>query len=122
MNPFEVEIKKEDKLQTLINEIEELEFIVRERKKAEEQLKEFKQSLVDEVEKRNLMQFTWKTPNEVKFTYVGAVEPKEEIKKYFREERFKKDYPELYEKYCMDFTDVKSGRKSYVRVTLPKEV
>ena len=122
MNPFEVEIKNEDKLQALINEVEELEFIVRDKKKAEDRLKEIKQSLVEEVEKRNMLKFSWTTPNEVKFTYVGAVEPKEEIKKHFREESFKKDYPELYEKYCMDFTDVKSGRKSYMRVTLPKEV
>lgn len=121
MNPFEVETKKKDTLQSLINKIEKLEIAIQKKKKEEEQLKEFKQLLVDEVEKRHLIKFSWVTPNETKFTYVGATEPKEEVKREFCEGLFKQDYPELYEKYCKDFTDVKSGRKSYVRVTLPKE-
>ena len=119
MNPFEVETR--DKLEVLINQVEELETEVKEKKKLEDMLKKVKQSLVDEIEKRNLLQFTWTTPNETKLTYVSAVEPKEEVEHKFCEGLFKQDHPDLYEEYCRDLIDVKSGRKSYVRVTLPKE-
>lgn len=121
MNPFDVNIKPKDKLELIINEVEQLELEIKEKKKIEEKLKEIKQSLVDEIEKRELLKFNWTTPNNTKFTYVGATEPKEEIEHKFCEGLFKQDYPELYEQYCKDFTDIKSGRKSYVRVTLPKE-
>lgn len=121
MNPFEIKIKEEDKIQLLINQIEELEKALRNKKKEEEQLKEFKQSLVDEVEKRKLLKFSWTTPSKTKLTYVGSTEPKEVVEKYFCKELFKQDYPDLYEKYCRDITELKGGRKSYIRVTIPKE-
>lgn len=121
MNPFEVEVKTQDKLELIINQVEQLELEIKEKKKIEDKLKEIKQSLVDEIEKRELLKFNWVTPNNTKFTYVAATEPKEKIDHRFCELSFKKDYPELYEQYCKDFTDVTSARKSYVRVTLPKE-
>ena len=121
MNPFEVEVKPQDKLELIINQVEQLELEIKEKKKIEDKLKEIKQSLVDEIEKRELLNFNWTTPNSTKFTYVKATEPKEETKREFCVGLFQHDHPDLYEEYCKEFTDVKSGRKSYVRVTLPKE-
>lgn len=121
MNPFEVDIKPQDKLELIINQVEQLELEIKEKKKIEEKLKEIKQSLVDEIEKRELLKFNWTTPNNTKFTYVAATEPKEKVEHKFCEGLFKMEHPDLYEQYCKDFTDVQSPRKSYVRVTLPKE-
>ncbi len=121
MNPFEVDVKPKDNLELIINRVEELEIEVREKKRLEDMLKKFKQSLVEEVEKRGWTEFSWRTPNDTKFTYVKPLEQKATVKRKFCEGLFKKDYPELYEKYCKDLEDVTSGRKSYMRVTLPKE-
>lgn len=121
MNPFEVDIKPKDKLELMINQVEQLELEIKEKKKIEEKLKEIKQSLVDEIEKRELLKFNWTTPNNTKFTYVGATEPKKQVERKFCEILFKNDYPELYDQYCKDFEEEKGARKSYVRVTLPKE-
>lgn len=121
MNPFEVEVKPQDKLELIINQVEQLELEIKEKKKIEDKLKEIKQSLVDEIEKRELLKFNWVTPNNTKFTYVAATEPKEEKKMIFAEERFKKEHPDLYQEYLWECSDVKGARKSYVRVTLPKE-
>lgn len=119
MNPFEVKVK--DNLELIINEVEQLELEIKEKKRLEDKLKEIKQSLVEEIEKRELLNFNWTTPNKTKFTYVKATEPKEETEHRFCEGLFQHDYPDLYEQYCKDFTEIKNGRKSYVRVTLPKE-
>ena len=119
MNPFEVKVK--DNLELIINEVEQLELEIKEKKRLEDRLKNIKQSLVEEIEKRELLNFNWTTPNKTKFTYVKATEPKEETEHRFCEGLFQHDYPDLYEQYCKDFTEVKNGRKSYVRVTLPKE-
>ena len=119
MNPFEVKVK--DNLELIINEVEQLELEIKEKKRLEERLKNIKQSLVEEIEKRELLNFNWTTPNKTKFTYVKATEPKEETEHRFCEGLFQHDYPDLYEQYCKDFAEVKNGRKSYVRVTLPKE-
>lgn len=119
MNPFEVKTK--DNLELIINEVEQLEIEIKEKKRLEDKLKEIKQSLVEEIEKRELLNFNWTTPNKTKFTYVKATESKEETEHRFCEGLFQHDYPDLYEQYCKDFTEIKNGRKSYVRVTLPKE-
>lgn len=121
MNPFEVEVKPQDKLELIIDQVEQLEIEVKEKKKIEDKLKEIKQSLVDEIEKRELLNFNWTTPNKTKFTYVKATEPKTQVEHKFCEILFKNDYPELYEKYCKDFEEEKGAKKNYIRVTLPKE-
>lgn len=38
----------------------------------------------------------------------------------FAETQFKIDHPDLYEKYLFTTTEYKSGRKAYVKITLPK--
>jgi hypothetical protein len=121
MNPFEVDIPNKDNMTLITNEIEKLEIQVKENKKIEERLKTLKENLVEEIEKRELLNWNWTTPNNIKFTYVNKTEDKEEKKLIFSEERFKKDHPDLYQEYLWESTDIKLGRKSYIRVTIPKE-
>lgn len=121
MNPFEVEIPKQDNMTFMTSEIEKLEIQVKENKKIEERLKKLKEDLVNEIEKRELLNWNWTTPNNIKFTYVNATEPKEKIEHRFCPALFKEDYPDLYEEYCRDFKELTNARKSYVRVTIPKE-
>lgn len=120
-NPFEVEVKPKDNLELIINQVEKLELQIKENKKIEKHLKDLKQNLVDEIEKRELLNFTWTTPNNTKLTYVGASESKEKKEMVFATAKLKEEMPEIYEKYLYEFTEMTSPRKSYIRVTLPKE-
>ena len=121
MNPFEIEMPNQDTMSIMTSEIEKLEIQVKENKKIEEKLKKLKEQLVEEIEKRDLLNWSWTTPNKIKFSYVGATEPKIEIEHRFCEGLFREAHPDLYEQYCKDFEEKKGGRKSYVRVTVPKE-
>ena len=118
-NPFEIEEVKNNEIELLSKKIEKLELIVKETKKTETELKKLKDELLEKVYGTNFV--TWKTPNGTKFTLVEAIEPKVEQKKVFAEILFKNDYPDLYNKYLNTVEETKSGKKAYIRITLPKE-
>lgn len=117
-NPFEIETKKDDDITLISKKIEELEMKLKNIKKDENELKELKQQLLEKVQDTDFV--SWKTPNGTKFTLVEGTEPKVEVKKVFAEIRFKNDYPDLYKEYLHTSEEVKSGRKSYIKITLPK--
>lgn len=118
-NPFEVEIKKDEEITLISKKIEELEIKLKNIKQDENELKDLKQQLLDKVKDTNFV--TWKTPNGTKFTLVEGTEPKVEVKTIFAEILFKNDYPDLYKQYLHTSEEIKSGRKSYIKITLPKE-
>ena len=104
----------QDTMSIMTSEIEKLEIQVKENKKIEEKLKKLKEQLVEEIEKRDLLNWSWTTPNKIKFSYVGVTEPKIEIEHRFCEGLFREDHPDLYEQYCKDFEEKKGGRKSMI--------
>lgn len=59
--------------------------------------------------------------NGTKLTYVEGKEPQWLKVQKFAEFKFKEEHPRLYQKYIGETTEYKAGRKSYVRVSLPKE-
>jgi len=80
---------------------------------------EFKTHLLNLMTERGVK--SWKTPNKITFTVVAGKEPETVLEQVFDEKRFKEEEKELYEKYQKTEEKIKAGRKSYLKITLPKE-
>ena len=83
-------------------------------KKVEAQIKEDKARLKKAMEAASVK--SWTTPNGYKITLVADGE--DSVKKVFDEATFKKDNPELYDKYQKD--KLVKGKSGYILITEPK--
>ena len=63
----------------------------------------------------------WTTNSGVQITMVEPIESTTTIVSEFDEKTFEKENKELYNKYLVEKEETKSGKKGYVRITLPKE-
>lgn len=121
MNPFEVKPINDDEKEiiSLGSRVEQLEKRMIEYKKLEENYKQAKEELRQKMLAKDIK--TWTLTNGTKLTAIADVEPKEKKVKAFAVTRLKDEMPEVYEKYTFIDTEVTSGRKGSLRVTLPKE-
>ncbi len=121
MNPFEVKPINDDEKEiiSLGSRVEQLEKRMIEYKKLEENYKQAKEELRQKMLAKDIK--TWTLTNGTKLTAMADVEPKEKKVKAFAVARLKDEMPEVYEKYTFIHTEVTSGRKGSLRVTLPKE-
>lgn len=121
MNPFEVKPINDDEKEiiSLGSRVEQLEKRMIEYKKLEENYKQAKEELRQKMLAKDIK--TWTLTNGTKLTAMADVEPKEKKVKAFAVTRLKDEMPEIYEKYVFEHTEVTSGRKGSLRVTLPKE-
>lgn len=101
------------------NEIIKLEESIKSIKPIEEKIATLKEQLCEEMKKADIK--TWETPGGIKITYVEGKESSEETIKIFNEKLFIEENPDLYEDYMIEETKKISGRKPYVKITLPKE-
>ena len=83
-------------------------------KKVEAQIKEDKARLKKAMEAASVK--SWTTPNGYKITLVADGE--DSVKKVFDEAAFKKDNPELFDKYQKD--KIVKGKSGYILITEPK--
>ena len=83
-------------------------------KKVEAQIKEDKARLKKAMEAASVK--SWTTPNGYKITLVADGE--DSVKKVFDEATFKKDNPELFDKYQKD--KIVKGKSGYILITEPK--
>lgn len=121
MNPFEVKPINDDEKEiiSLGSRVEQLEKRMIEYKKLEENYKQAKEELRQKMLAKDIK--TWTLTNGTKLTAMADVEPKEKKVKAFAVARLKDEMPEVYEKYTFIHTEITSGRKGSLRVTLPKE-
>jgi putative phage-type endonuclease len=88
-------------------------------KELENQYKELKEKLFAAMYENSVKK--WTTNSGVQITMVEPIESTTTIVSEFDEKTFEKENKELYNKYLVEKEETKSGKKGYVRITLPKE-
>ena len=89
-------------------------------KELEKKIKSEKDRLKDAMERAGVKH--WETPNGYKITLIPDSEDKAVTEEYFNAERFMQEHPDLVEQYMDTKTELKKGKKGYVKITSPKEV
>lgn len=84
----------------------------------EQQLKDAKAALFDEMTKHDVKSF--ETPNGTKITKVDAVPGSVKMVTEFDTAAFKEENPAMYEMYLHEVEKKTAGRSGYVKITLPK--
>lgn len=115
-NPFlqENELPSRRQIAPVAMEVEKLEMQLVAFKELEKQCEEAKERLRQAMEENGIR--SWRTDNGFKIAFVPKGEDTEVQK--FDSKAFADDHPKLWKKY--QITTKKKGRKSYVRITLPK--
>lgn len=106
-------------LVTLSNKVIAFENQLAAMKAVEQQLKDAKQALFDEMTKRDVK--SWETPNGTKITRVDSTPGSTKTVTEFDTAAFKEENPAMYEMYLHEVTKRTAGRSGYVKITLPKE-
>lgn len=86
-------------------------------KEIENQCKEAKKQLFQEMVKRGVK--SWEMPNGTKITRVDEVPAGTKMVKEFDEKSLKKAYPAIYNAYLRDVEKKTAGRAGFVRITIP---
>lgn len=109
-----------------IKKIVALEEELKEYKEIEKRRDNLKEDLKKYMETCNVK--NWETPNGIKIALVAdtpdtwqTVTKYNEAKFALENPEFHKQWMELHEKYKETTTEIKKGRKGYVKITLPKE-
>ncbi len=88
-------------------------------KELENQYKELKEKLFVAMYENGVKK--WTTDSGVQITMVEPIESTTKTVSEFDEKTFEKENKELYNKYLVEKEKTTSGKKGYVRITLPKE-
>lgn len=94
----------------------------------EEQLKYYKETerkaAAEKERLKTAMEYSgvksWTTPNGYKITLVEDQPEKTETKNVFNESRLQQERPRIYKQYVEEITQIKKGRKGYIKITEPK--
>lgn len=105
-------------LVTLSNKVIAFENQLAAMKAIEQQLKDAKQALFDEMAKHDVK--SWETPNGTKITRVDSVPGSTKTVTEFDTAAFKEENPAMYEMYLHDVEKKTAGRAGYIKITLPK--
>jgi hypothetical protein len=87
-------------------------------KEIENQCKEAKKALYNEMLKRNVK--SWSMPNGTKLTRVDEVPASTKLVGELDVERFKRECPATFDRYCRLVEKKTSGKAGFVRITLAK--
>lgn len=119
-NPFITEEELQPKeLIALSNQVTLLENQLAAYKDLENQYKEVKQKLFEEMGKSKIKK--WTTINGIQITRVDSKPDTTKTTKELNVVKLKEENPELCEKYMEEVTTTKKGQSGYVKITLPKE-
>ena len=106
-------------LVTLSNKVVAFENQLAAMKAIEQQLKDAKAALFDEMTRHDVK--SWETPNGTKITRVDGTPGSVKTVAEFDTAAFKEENPAMYEMYLHDVEKKTAGRSGYVKITLPKE-
>lgn len=101
---------------SLSNKVLAFEKQIASMKEIENQLKDAKKALFNEMLKHNVK--SWVTPNGTKITRVDEVPGSTKLVKEFDSEAFKKENPALYGMYLHEVEKKTNGRSGFVRITI----
>lgn len=87
-------------------------------KEIEQQLKDAKKALFNEMLKHNVK--AWTSPNGTKITRVDEVPGSTKTVTEFDSEAFKADNPALFQKYLRQTEKKTNGKAGYVKITMPR--
>lgn len=119
-NPFITEEDLQPKeLIALSNQVTLLENQLAAYKDLENQYKEVKQKLFEEMEKSKIKK--WTTINGIQITRVDSKPDTTKTVMELNVDKLKEENPELCNKYMEEKTTTKKGQSGYVKITLPKE-
>ena len=107
-----------NELVTLSNKVLAFESQLAALKAIEQQLKDAKQALFEEMTKHDVK--SWETPNGTKITRVDSTPGSKKTVTEFDTAAFKEENPAMYEMYLHEVTKRTAGRSGYVKITLPK--
>ena len=118
-NPFitEEELQPTELIE-LSNKVVALENKLAVYKELENEYKELKQNLFNEMENANVK--SWKTNGGYTITRVDGTSKTTETKEEFDLKTFANDHPELYKQYLKTKTTIKNGKAGFVKITAPK--
>lgn len=115
-------LSEEDFLDTdlvsLSNRVVVFENRLAQMKQLEQQCKEAKRLLCEEMTKHGVK--SWSTPNGTKITLIVETPATYETALEFDTGAFKAEHKELYQEYLREVQKKKGGRSAYVKITLPK--
>lgn len=111
---------REEHLSSVANQVAKLEEELQVRKLIEEQYKQLKDQLFDLMNEYGVK--SWKTDSGISLSRIDTTEDKIVTTSKFNETMFENDFPDLYNQYLYESTEIKKGKKGYVRITLPKVV
>jgi hypothetical protein len=104
-------------LVALADKVAKLENQLAALKEVENQCKEAKKALYNEMMNRNVK--SWTMPNGTKLTMVMETPPGTKTVTEFDTEAFKADCPGIYQKYLKTVEKKTNGKAGYVRITIP---
>ena len=104
-------------LVALADKVAKLENQLAALKEIENQCKEAKKALYNEMLKRDVK--SWTMPNGTKLTMVMETAPGTKTVKEFDTETFKAECPDVYRKYLRTIEKKTNGKAGYVRITIP---
>jgi hypothetical protein len=105
-------------LATLADKVARFENQLAQLKEIENQCKEAKKALYNEMVKRNVK--AWTMPNGTKLTRVDEVPAGTKTVAELDVETFKKECPATFERYCRMVEKKQGGKAGYVRITVAK--
>jgi hypothetical protein len=103
-------------LVALSNKVVQFENQLAAMKDIENQLKEAKKQLYNEMLKHNVK--SWTSPNGTKITRVDEVPGKSKKVLEFQQELFEKECPSTFERYCRMVEKKTAGKAGFVRITV----
>lgn len=103
---------------TMANKVVAFENQLAAMKEIEQQLKDAKKALFNEMLKHDVK--AWTSPNGTKITRVDEVPGSTKTVTEFDSEAFKTDNPALFQKYLRQTEKKTNGKAGFVRITMPK--
>lgn len=118
-NPYITEEELQPKeLIELSNQVVLLENKLAAFNELKKQYEEFKTRLFNAMEEYNVK--TWVTNNGTRITRIETTPDTTETIQEFNVNKFEEDFPDLYNNYVEEKEITKTGKKGYVKITLPK--
>jgi len=113
------ELQNNQELILITSEIAKIENQLQDYKKLQNRYDEFRKKLFDAMTENDVAKF--ESPEGIKFTIVSGSPEKTELVLWFNEKAFQEENPEVYKSFLEQKEKVTKARKSYLKITLPKE-
>lgn len=105
-------------IEELSDKIIEFEDKIKQINDIKKQYETFKEQMFNTMKDGGIDKYT--SPNGIQFTIVAESPDKTKVTMEFDTDSFKETHPELYDEFTKPVETIVKGKKSYLRVTVPK--